>query len=405
MEAAKFKYAYEKLVRSAAVATVMQKDVAQISSVRGRSQSQVDSNESGPPGRPSRTIKVLIKTGAALKEPSKQIKAMSGVKSRRRRISSKDEGWGIRGRPTIRHFEDKKREKSIGTSSSQIRDGTKAKFSERPTGQIKDEILLKSRGRPKSQIKTEIKRIGDGGTPRVASTRVNYKMSHKSRSAKTVTVQSTHKLLNETSKFSVHGTMATKALKNPQIIHEQKSSNGRRDSDNKVNAMLTKSSLDKLDVVKSMKGQKRKMTKLYSKAWEGNSDSEGSIDSACLDEDICFTCGKNTKNEENWENLLLCDRCDGEHHLSCVYLEVIPRKGWVCPACKEEIREFEGLTYNVQGVGFNLVRKRKRGLGTSEDEAVVYSPSRPLEMAWEECQQKGFMVVAKVLSYDVMRKM
>jgi hypothetical protein len=33
----------------------------------------------------------------------------------------------------------------------------------------------------------------------------------------------------------------------------------------------------------------------------------------------------------------------------------------------------------------------------------VYSPSKPLALAWEECLQKGLMVVSEVFSYELMQ--
>ncbi len=36
---------------------------------------------------------------------------------------------------------------------------------------------------------------------------------------------------------------------------------------------------------------------------------------------------------------------------------------------------------------------------------IYYSPSRPILFAFEECKVKGSMVVSRVFSYDVMRKL
>jgi len=60
---------------------------------------------------------------------------------------------------------------------------------------------------------------------------------------------------------------------------------------------------------------KREIIKLshrYKNNWEGNSDSDGSVDSAVMDEDICFYCGKDTADlpEDQWGNLISCDVCD-----------------------------------------------------------------------------------------------
>jgi len=140
----------------------------------------------------------------------------------------------------------------------------------------------------------------------------------------------------------------------------------------------------------------KKVRKLYSTKFEGNSDSEGSIDSAALDEDICFECGTNTLYEQNWESLLICDRCSGEYHLKCVGLDMIPRRGWICRSCKQEMDSFEGLNYSMDE--FEIPKQRK-----NDEITIVYSPSKPLARAWEECKEKGFMCVSKVFDYEIIK--
>ena len=81
------------------------------------------------------------------------------------------------------------------------------------------------------------------------------------------------------------------------------------------------------------------------KNWEGNSDDEGSVDTGALDEDVCFWCGRDTSDEPNWDSLVICDRCSGDFHLTCVGLDAVPRAAWVCPRCKEDDNEFWGLKY------------------------------------------------------------
>jgi len=39
----------------------------------------------------------------------------------------------------------------------------------------------------------------------------------------------------------------------------------------------------------------------------------------------------------------------------------------------------------------------------SSERSVVYSPAKPIDLAWEECKEKGLMVVSQVFSKDVMR--
>ena len=148
-----------------------------------------------------------------------------------------------------------------------------------------------------------------------------------------------------------------------------------------------------LDVVVETK---KKVRILYSSKFEGNSDADDcSIDSAALDEDICFDCGKNTLNEPDWGSLIFCDNCNGEYHLKCMGLELPPRKNWICKSCKEEELAFEGLKYKMDG--FPLKRKSR------PNPKICYSPSKPLSEAWEECKYKGFMSVSKVFSYDILK--
>lgn len=90
-------------------------------------------------------------------------------------------------------------------------------------------------------------------------------------------------------------------------------------------------------------------------SWEGNSDSDGSVESAALDEDICYACGKNTNCEENWKNLIICDSCEGEFHLQCVKLDKLPRHGWKCPRCLSDEYAFEKLKFNVDDEKFKVI--------------------------------------------------
>ena len=148
----------------------------------------------------------------------------------------------------------------------------------------------------------------------------------------------------------------------------------------------------------------KKVRKMYKKNFEGNEDETGSIDSAALDEDICYTCGVSTENEDEdcWDQLIICDRCNGEYHLKCVNLELAPEDSWTCCNCFEELKGFKGLKYLIDKKRFPIPRKRK---GHGKVQELCYSPSRPLDEAWEECKLKGFMCVSKVFSYDIMRKL
>lgn len=84
--------------------------------------------------------------------------------------------------------------------------------------------------------------------------------------------------------------------------------------------------------------------------WEGNSDSEGSVDSGVLEENICYECGELTADlpESAWTGLIICDRCDLDYHTTCVGFEagaLLPRHGWQCPKCIEEQREQKKLDF------------------------------------------------------------
>jgi hypothetical protein len=39
----------------------------------------------------------------------------------------------------------------------------------------------------------------------------------------------------------------------------------------------------------------------------------------------------------------------------------------------------------------------------TEERSVVYSPAKPLDLAWEECKLKGLMVVSNVFDRELMR--
>ena len=148
--------------------------------------------------------------------------------------------------------------------------------------------------------------------------------------------------------------------------------------------------------------------------WEGNSDDEGSVDSGAMEEDICFECGKLTTHDDP-EAIIMCDICASEIHLACLGLNMIPRKGYVCPRCKEDEYAFGDLNYDVYKPDrYNLGARNitrvsnfpipKRTKNTRKIE-YVYSPSRPLEEAWKECVEKGFMSVSRVFDAPTMIKL
>jgi hypothetical protein len=84
--------------------------------------------------------------------------------------------------------------------------------------------------------------------------------------------------------------------------------------------------------------------------WIGNEDESGSVASGAMEEDFCWECGQSTLNSTNWNNVLLCDVCEGEYHLHCSGLERIPRTTFVCKRCIEEKEAFQGLNFNVSDV-------------------------------------------------------
>jgi hypothetical protein len=82
--------------------------------------------------------------------------------------------------------------------------------------------------------------------------------------------------------------------------------------------------------------------------WEGNEDETGSVDSGVMEEDFCFECGISTlANADEWNNVILCDRCDAEYHLKCVGLEVVPRREYICRKCVSEVENMKDLKFDV----------------------------------------------------------
>lgn len=163
-----------------------------------------------------------------------------------------------------------------------------------------------------------------------------------------------------------------------------------------------------------------KRDRMFIKGWEGNSDSDGSVDTGALEENVCFECGECTTDEPDWDSLVLCDICSGDYHLRCVGLDIVPRKGWVCLRCKTDAAEFKGLEYMVykpdiygasqlyknenmplvEQDGFALP-KPKKGFAVEQ----CFSPARPIALAWEEMTEKGFMCVSRVFPHDVLRRL
>jgi hypothetical protein len=148
--------------------------------------------------------------------------------------------------------------------------------------------------------------------------------------------------------------------------------------------------------------------------WEGNSDTDGSVDSGAMEENICFECGKLTINDVA-ESIVVCDVCASEIHLECLGLTIVPRKGYVCPRCKEDEYNFGELKYDVYKPDVyklgkaNWSRESNFPIPKLTKNApkieYVYSPSRPIEEAWPECVEKGFMSVSRVFDASTMIKL
>jgi hypothetical protein len=81
-------------------------------------------------------------------------------------------------------------------------------------------------------------------------------------------------------------------------------------------------------------------------SWDGNSDTLGSVNSGVLDENLCFLCGIAT-TEDEYDQIVLCDTCDGEYHLSCVGLTSLPRISWTCTLCREERARYSKLRFEI----------------------------------------------------------
>jgi len=86
--------------------------------------------------------------------------------------------------------------------------------------------------------------------------------------------------------------------------------------------------------------------------WEGNDDDNGSVASGVLEEDYCYVCGDSTLNADQWNNVVLCDVCDGEYHLKCVGLDKLPTDSFVCYKCVKEREQQKNVVFNVSNNNF-----------------------------------------------------
>lgn len=154
-------------------------------------------------------------------------------------------------------------------------------------------------------------------------------------------------------------------------------------------------------------GDVRRMDRIYDRKFEGNDDEKGSVDSGALDENVCFECGLDTTHDVN-ESIIICDSCSAEYHITCAKVVRESRAGnpWTCSRCVQDENFFDKLRYDIvvknwdgkkQRVEFEISRSKK------VKASYCFSPSRPLEEAWKECQNKGFMVVSKVFDYNTLK--
>ena len=118
----------------------------------------------------------------------------------------------------------------------------------------------------------------------------------------------------------------------------------------------------------------------HGSSWDRSSDDLSSTNSGPLDEEVCFECGCSIVGPSDSTRILLCARCDG---------------------VKEE-QLFAPLKFDIEGGRFPI-SPPKAGVNYG-NYGMCFSPARPLELAWEECVSKGFMMTSRVFSFEVMRK-
>ena len=228
---------------------------------------------------------------------------------------------------------------------------------------------------------------------------ISSNKSGKSRKSETASPQSSSSVLKKSknkseSKEGTHGKSAKKERSKSNVKEKRSSTKKQQKSNELTSAMLAQAVDNKIGpVAEEVKEYKHSYE---DPDWLGNEDEAGSVASGIIEEDYCFQCGKSTMDCLGNNSVVLCDVCDGEYHLSCAGLTKLPRSTFVCHKCVEEQENQKNLRFNV----CDAFRIPKRNI---TDRIVVYSPSRPLETAWEECKQKGLMTVSNVFDYETMR--
>jgi hypothetical protein len=145
---------------------------------------------------------------------------------------------------------------------------------------------------------------------------------------------------SSTKKTNEDSSGSKKQKKSDSQISISKAETNNNDNKKEKKSLLTKKNLlsyeDKDFLTKRPAGR--------GSSWDGNSEADGSVNSGLLEEDICFKCGEHTTVGEN---IILCDMCDGEYHLACTGLEIIPRLKWYCDDCTKESNYFKDKSFDM----------------------------------------------------------
>jgi hypothetical protein len=146
--------------------------------------------------------------------------------------------------------------------------------------------------------------------------------------------------------------------------------------------------------VKSKRARRHKKDTIIGEVmsdFSGYSNDRCSVVSGLLEESICFECGLVT-NSDPWDSLIICDSCEGEYHICCVFDvsagQLPPRATYICKRCKQEEQAFLDVKFHVHS-NFKIPKRKP----SDKSQEKCYSPSRPLVQAWKELEAKGFMCV------------
>lgn len=93
----------------------------------------------------------------------------------------------------------------------------------------------------------------------------------------------------------------------------------------------------------------------------------------------CIVCKRSTSDDEETE-VLLCDACDAEAHLSCVGVKQVPNDAWYCDTCRARRKERDADVDEVKRRGYleealvaDAVQQELKEAGTDsqQDEAFM----------------------------------